>query len=213
MEKNSINEVRKPGSTIDDSERLAKIASALASAPELSLSEAIRSIGITDRASLRRLRDKYNREANGAAVIAGRSNSPKSSGKSRQAAMALRASGTAKTKRSPKPNTLETTAHLKIAADRTTGETDKSKTANQNGSRSQSASTASYGMMMPPWISIGLDLSAVAMHTQVQFYEQMMRMSPVSNLVKQQADMFKAMSGFYNVSANTFKPRTKSKAA
>jgi hypothetical protein len=68
-------------------------------------------------------------------------------------------------------------------------------------------------MMMPPWISIGLDLSAVAMHTQVQFYEQMMRMSPVSNLVKQQADMIKAMSGFYNVSANTFKPRTKSKAA
>ncbi len=227
----SISNTRKPGSTIDDSDRLAKIASLLASQPTLSLSDAIKSIGITDRASLRRLRGKYNRSSTSNGVIATRESGSRSSGsrssasntmgKNRQAAMALRASGTAKTKRSPnhsKSVSQPSTNGTAVPSDKNQA-TSAAASADPGDSQSQTnKSTASssrvspfgpvspYGMTMPPWLRIGMDLSAVAMHTQVQFYQQMMRMGPMTNLVKQQADMFKAMSGSYP-------KRTKRKAA
>ncbi len=219
--KNSNGNSRKPGSTIDDSDKLAKIASILASQPTLSLSDAIKTIGIKDRASMRRLRGKYNRAGTSNGVIATRASGSKSSGhkssaanamgKNRQAAMALRASGTAKTKRSPKPAVPKSEPETGAPPQTQT----KTQAPLQSGKDTTNSSPVSpfgqtspygFGMAMPPWLRVGMDLSAVAMHTQVQFYQQLMRMGPMTNLVKQQADMFKAMSG-------TYPKRSKRKAA
>ena len=220
MAKKSVKQVRKPGSTIDDSARLAKLAVKLKSAPELSLAEAIKSIGVKDRASVRRLRDKYRRGLNGSVTAMTKSGatiaatSTKTAGKPKQPAMALRASGTAKTKRSPKTSNGTAKIARKAAktARKSNGTTPQQPVATQSAPTGTGNGVTPYGMIMPPWLSIGLDLSAAAMHSQVQFYEQMMRMSPISGLVKQQAGIFKALSGFYSTSANAAMYMSKQKS-
>ena len=161
---------RPKGSGLDDSGQLVAIAALIAQNPDLKPTTAIKSLGVSDPSTIRRLRDKYRKFQNTAEITTSETNTklnnqPKKSVKSAERAKALSKVKTSTPKinaarqpRSPKPV-------------------------------SASASDAALGepsSWLNSWTALGLQSLATTIDVQIAACRNFMLLPPVALAVSQQ---------------------------
>lgn len=210
MQSKSPRRGRPKGSGINDKKTLLKIAQIIAKDPSTKPTTAIKLAGIKDASSIRRLRDKYNEQAQTLLSEAGgtvkaqpaKSTKRRAAAKQRVEVAAVKSrtpSSGAKTKRSKKAAARRKTSAARTASSRKPVMTKPAVKAQAKSNGSAASTTkaipsfASVSFMPitgTPAAQLAIDMQKTMntmVKSQMQLYESFVAMSPVTTMLKQQA--------------------------
>jgi len=176
---------RPKGSGLDDHGQLVAIAALIAKDAELKPTTAIRSLGISDPSTIRRLRDKYRKfqnstEMNNAGSKAKFDSQPKKSAKSKERSEKLAAPVTSKPElRSPRQP--------------------RSQKPMQAGSEASLGEPSSW---FNAWAALGFQSLATTLDVQIAACRNVLAMPPVAFAIKQQSQLGEIAVSFYSKQKN-----------
>ncbi len=176
---------RPKGSGLDDHGQLVAIAALIAKDPELKPTTAIKSLGISDPSTIRRLRDKYRKFQNSTGISKPEpkvefDHQPKKSAKSTQRAQKLAAPATSKPELRPSRQP-------------------RSQKPMQTGSEASLGEPASW---FNSWAAIGLQSLATTMDVQMAACRNLLALPPVAFAIEQQSQLNEMAISFYNQQKN-----------
>jgi len=197
MQPDAIRRGRPKGTGIDDSPQLQKIAELIAADPALKPTTAIKALGVTDPSVIRRLRDKFNAFAAGAAIDGdGVANAPLDHSPApprdaatppRVVAAAVKDSAYARTQKAPAVESRVTAAPETTATSKSTVADVPSASGSPAASARRPASLAAApNDLMALWLGIGIQAFSTMVATQAALADTVMRSPMVSLALRQQ---------------------------
>lgn len=193
-----------PGTAIDDTATLRKLATCLQRSPDLDVAAALSKIGVTDRAARRRISSKYRKQA--ASSLLRNKTKLKSSvtnrGKADNFAKSVAREMAAQPLLSETPAVKRGQLPLKETVAKPGSKTAKTEADHRHKfaheRRIARAKEGAKPHSTIPWLGTGLDLTTAAFRTQLELYEQMMKMAPMKTILQQQAQFSQAMLSLFS---------------
>ncbi len=173
---------RPKGSGLDDNGQLVAIAALIAKDPELKPTTAIKSLGISDPSTIRRLRDKYRKFQSSAEIASSEprtelDHQPKKSAKSTERVRALSKTTTS----APKAHTAR--------------QPRSPKPMQAGGSENSLGEPSSW---LNSWTALGLQTFATTIEVQIAACQNIMSLPPVAFAIKQQSALNDMAISLYN---------------
>lgn len=170
---------RPKGTGLDDHARLMAVAELIAKNPELKPTTAIKSTGVSDPSTIRRLRDKFHVIKD---ELAAELNAPAPRAVAARArTAATKVSLPAKSKAAAPPKTVSATPALETPVART-----EPAPAASMAHATPAPTTADAAQWLALWYSLGLQSMTSAVGLQISFLEKVMRMPQVATALRGQ---------------------------